>query len=107
MPAWESLSMTISLIVIAVAFLLLLGSLVALCLLIRRVIKRFGHIGHVIENRISPAKECRKECRCMRKKIDEIEEELEEKQPSSLSADLLEFGLLGLTLWQKIKEKRR
>lgn len=102
MLPWESLAITISLIVIAVVFVVLLGTIAALCMKVRGAIKKCCHMGCAIEERISPSKKC-PECRCKHHGVEE--ESIEE--PAPLAADILEWTLLGVSLWQKIKSKRK
>lgn len=95
----------ISTIVTAVAFLtLVIYGIVTLCF-VRRVVEAVTRVGGAIGKKVCSCAVCRG---VHHEKIveakHEVQEEVENK--TNVAVDLVEWAVVGLSLWQKIKEKR-
>lgn len=96
----------ISTLVTAIAFLVLVIFTISVVNVLRRTTIAARHLGEAIEKRVCPCPTCRCDAR----------EELMERHSSErhttdaktqVIGDVLEWVVVGVSLWQKFKEKRK
>lgn len=96
----------ISAIVTAVAFVVLVVYAITTISFVRKVVEAITRVGGAIGKKVCSCAACRGE---VQEKVihakHEVHEHVEAK--SNVAADVVEWAVVGLSLWQQFKDKRR